>query len=120
MGTNFYWFKDEIKGEAGTPIDTGLHIGKNSCGWVFHFASHPMKYLISYYQWKEFTKRGYIYDEYGDHVFHDEFWEMVDDTKSDFNGHKPYDFINNPENSGTLYEGDYMNQGFMFSECDFS
>ena len=62
IGTNFYWFKEEQKEDF--EHHEGLHIGKRSCGWVFHFQAHHEPFLHSFNDYKKFLKQGYIYDEY--------------------------------------------------------
>ena len=41
MGTNYYHYKEKIK-ESNENSNEGLHIGKNSWGWVFHFEAHKV------------------------------------------------------------------------------
>ena len=69
MSTNYYWYK-EAQWEGSK--EEGLHIGKNSCGWSFHFQAHEDPFqrynLTSYKAWKEFLKEGFIYDEYGEFI----------------------------------------------------
>lgn len=119
MGTNFYWFKEEINPEV-VDVCSGLHIGKCSCGWVFNFQVHKDKLLTTYHQYKEFTKNGIIYNEYGDLIPYNEFWEMVDSTKEKEDGREPLTLLNNPERSMISSINEYMNNGFMFTDCDFS
>lgn len=117
MGCNYYWFKERKKRKQDP--SEGLHIGKLSYGWVFHFQAYPNKGLVSYYQWQQFTKSGYIYDEYGRIVTCKKFWEIVLLSKETIDGLTPLDFTSCPheEMPGVT---EYMNNGFMFTECDFS
>ena len=120
MGTNFYWFKKKQK--KGSDCTTGLHIGKRSAGWVFHFQAYDDPYLKSFTDYKEFLKKGYIYDEYDEPVSYEEFIELVEETKEpEIDGKPPWDFNNYPDDSDCYYICDtWMNSGFMFSLGDFS
>ena len=117
MGTNFYWFKEKKKRKQSP--DEGLHIGKLSYGWVFHFQAYPNKGLVSYYQWQQATKSGYIYNEYGKLYSHEKFWEVVQLSKETIGELTPLDFTTcgHKEIPGI---NEYMNNGFMFTENDFS
>ena len=121
MGTNFYLckYRKEDPYAANDFHESRLHIGKLSYGWVFHFQVYFNQGLVSYASWKERTKHGYIYDEYDEFISYKEFWEMVDSSKEEFDGIKPLDFNSSPSGniSGTI---EYMESGFMFTNCDFS
>lgn len=117
MGCNYYFFKEKKKRKQDP--SEGLHIGKNSYGWVFHFQAYPNKGLVSYYQWQQFTKNGFIYDEYGRLRSYDDFWEMVALTKETIGELTPLDF-NTSGCEGLPGINEYMNNGFMFTENDFS
>lgn len=120
MGNNYYYFKEEINPEV-VPPEAGLHIGKLSYGWVFHFQAHPSKALSTYHQWKMSTKRGAIYDEYGRYLTYEEFWDLVDSSKETIDGITPLDFDTCPQEERSIYNVDeYMCNGFMFTDCDFS
>ena len=58
IGTNFYWFKEK----QGKDFEhhEGLHIGKRSCGWVFHFQAHHKPFLHSYKDYKEVMGTDYV------------------------------------------------------------
>ena len=117
MGTNFYAFEEKRKRKQDP--SEGLHIGKLSYGWVFHFQVHSNKGLISYYQWQQFTKDKYIYDEYSRLISYKKFWEMVEASKETVDGLAPLDFDTSGD-SKMPGINEYMNNGFMFTECDFS
>ena len=116
MGTNYYWFREEKK--PNQIVDEGLHIGKCSAGWSFHFQAHfdPFQRydLTSYRNYKEFLKEGYIYTEYDDLVYYDEFIEMVESTRP------KKKWTSFPEDREQLHIGDeWEDEGFMFSLVDF-
>jgi hypothetical protein len=70
MGTNFYVRKGE----------TSVHIGKSSAGWKFLFAPHPELYdqtRASINRYLKLNKENF-YDEYGEKVDLEEFWEDID------------------------------------------
>lgn len=114
MGTNYYWFKEKINiGEH--VVDEGLHIGKLSAGWVFHFQAHPN--LGSYADYKKLLQEGYIYDEYNDIIPNKKFIKLVESTRS-----AGWKFSSLPEGTEqTHFEGidEWEDEGFMFTCCDF-
>lgn len=74
MGTNFYVRKGE----------TSVHIGKRSAGWKFLFAPHPELYdrtKASINRYLKLNKENF-YDEYGEKVDLEEFWEDIERRKS--------------------------------------
>ena len=121
MGTNFYYFTGKIK--EGIPAETGLHIGKLSAGWVFHFQAYEKLRTIP--QYKAFLKEGYIYNEYDEEVSYEDFWRIVEDSlKPDpWDNEPPYSFDNLPEgdNTSSRLTGieEWMSSGFMFTKNDF-
>lgn len=119
MGTNFYWFMDRLGPED--TVDRGLHIGKNSAGWVFHFQAHAYPLLKNVKQYEEFLKEGIIYDEYGEEYSYEEFWEVVRETLNS-EDIPPYSFKNLPEEERhySLNAQEWMNKGYMFTLGDFS
>ena len=117
MGTNYYFFREKKKRKQDP--SEGLHIGKLSYGWVFHFQAYSNKGLVSYYQWQQATKNGYIYDEYGRLISYNRFWDTVKASKETIDELTPLDFTTC---GYEIMQGinEYMNNGFMFTECDFS
>ena len=115
MGTNYYWFKEEP--DEKEDVLTGLHIGKNSCGWVFNFEAHSSPKLRTVQDYREFLKEGYIYDEYAREISYNEFWDIVESSKELFNGEPPYVLVD-PNYPHEPYG--YEDEGFAFSEGDFS
>lgn len=118
MGTNYYWFKDRIN-EAAL-IDSGLHIGKDSAGWVFNFEAH--KGLRTTKAYKEFLKEGFIYDEYGREFSYKEFLGVLEDSKEkDYFGRRPYSYSNPDPNESNCrnYYTEWEDEGYMFTVGDF-
>ena len=119
MGTNYYFFKERKKKKEEP--EAGLHIGKNSYGWVFNFQAHLKERLMSYEEWKEYTKDGFIYDEYGSSIPYEIFWKYVEISKEpDIDREEPWSYYNYPEGNDLEVSACYMNNGFMFTNCDFS
>lgn len=122
MGTNFYYFKEKINTEERA-VEEGLHIGKLSAGWVFHFQAH--KKLGTVLQYRIFLKKGYIYNEYEEEVSYEDFWRIVEDSlKPDPQDNKPlYSFDNLPEDDKTsaylMGIEEWMDEGYMFTLNDF-
>lgn len=83
MGTNYYTdgtLPCKHCGRSGP----ALHIGKSSVGWRFLFASYPEHDIKSAKDWREFLDRAgvLIFDEYGDEVAPDTFWQLVEEKQS--------------------------------------
>ena len=118
IGTNYYWFEKERKKNQLT--EEGLHIGKDSCGWVFNFQVHNSLNLTAVEAYKEFTKKGYIYNEYDELIPYNDFWKIVEDSKLPWNdGKVPYSY-DSPNVDRMFDVEEYMNEGYMFTNCDFS
>jgi len=125
MGTNYYWFRDKIETRDVLP-EEGLHIGKNSAGWVFNFQAYqsvslwgdPAHFMSlgTYCEYREFLKEGYIYDEYGEYIPYEEFLRIVKESKEPENGQQPLCKIE-PICHGIM---EWTNDGFMFTLNDFS
>ena len=81
MGCNYY--HESNKCDCCGRYDQD-HIGKNSCGWNFHF--HSTKDIISYKQWLERLELGgIIFDEYDRKITLDEFKELVEESYKEEN-----------------------------------
>ena len=120
MGTNFYYFQEQAK--DATFVDEGLHIGKLSAGWVFHFEAHINPELKTVEAYREFLKNGVIYDEYNRRITYEEFWKLVESSlEADLGDTEPpHSFDNLPEDSIHLISTeDWMDGGFMFTESNF-
>ncbi len=112
MGTNYYLLTKRIK--KGEYPEGGLHIGKQSCGWIFHFESHPS--IKSLKDMMEATKIGIIYDEYGRRISYKEFWKNVRESKEpDEDGIMPLGLTEEG-----IRLGDYESGGYPFSTLEFS
>lgn len=115
MGTNYYWYREDPK----NPIENeGLHIGKLSGGWAFHFEAHFDKFqrykLTSYAAWKEFLKEGFIYNEYGDFYPYKKFIKLIESTREKGKTYKDI-----PEGEQLHLCDEWEDCGFMFSLGDF-
>lgn len=112
MGTNYYLHYKRIDNVNDHHSD--FHIGKNSCGWVFSFQVHKGK-AENLSQMKEYTKIGYIYDEYGVEIPYKKFWDIVEHSK------EPYEDGSLPK--GLTLEGrrlgEYLSDGYIFCPYDF-
>ena len=117
MGTNFYAVRTK------PTIEEPIHIGKRSCGWLFHFQSHndtwhePPVVWNTYNQVKDWLyqntveKNDYvIINEYDEIITCDDFFKMVDEWQEN------EDNQNNPDNFRYARNVD----GYMFSDVDFS
>ena len=117
MGTNFYLVKN-----APTVRDP-IHIGKSSCGWLFHFHAvnepwnDPPVVWNTYKQVKDTLKQltvdsndYVIMNEYDEIVSFDDFFELVDSKQQDeFN-------LSNPDNFSNVKNVD----GYRFDDNWFS
>lgn len=91
MGTNFYVRKGE----------TSVHIGKRSAGWKFLFAPHPELYdrtKASINRYLKLNKENF-YDEYGEKVDLEEFWEDIDWRKD---GYDAKSYLKKREENGEI------------------
>ena len=68
MGTNYYTHLNQ-------------HIGKSSCGWKFLFRYYNNYNTIE--DVKNFIKLNKIFNEYGEEVTFEEFWENVESRQND-------------------------------------
>lgn len=116
MGTNYYLYRS--RAEAELELD-GFHIGKNSAGWVFHFEAYDNPNIKTVNAMKAFTRLGYIYDEYGTEYTYEEFWKIVEESKELYYGREPY-ILDDPENPEPHWFKRWEDEGFCFSEGEFS
>ena len=119
MGNNYYHFQDKVK--ATTPVEAGLHIGKNSAGWVFNFQAYETPQLKTVDDYRKFLKDGVIYNEYDEEISYEEFWKIVAESLLDFYGEAPYSLNNLPEDDSVRIIGveEWMDGGFTFTKNDF-
>lgn len=118
MGTNFYLFNRRVERDLGLE---GQHIGKRSCGWVFHFQAYPELNVRTVEDWRTLTKTGFIYDEYGVEYTYNEFWLLVKETKKAYNDRAPY-VLSDPNNElldKFAEEESWEDEGFAFSSWEF-
>lgn len=84
MGTN-YRTPPQCSSPCSHCSDEGLHIGKNSWGWVFGFQAYPELGLVSWQAWREhIAKLNHVIDEYGVHMPTTEFIELVERTREPY------------------------------------
>lgn len=116
MGTNYYVVKN------GPSVQTPIHIGKSSAGWLFSFQSQNEKWheppivWNTYPQVKKWLKEHtvdkndfVIMDEYDEIVSYDDFIDLVDSKQRD-----PVSQAN-PDNFSYSRNVD----GYRFSDEDF-
>lgn len=117
MGTNYYLHYN--RNVTKENVESGLHIGKRSAGWVFHFQAHDNPKIDRVWTYRKLTKTGFIYDEYGIEHSYKDFWEGVEFTKEPFNGEEPY-VLDDPNNPEPAWFKRWEDEGYCFSEGDFS
>ena len=116
MGTNYYLYMSRYKQELDIE---GVHIGKNSWGWVFHFNAISAPQVKTVADMKAFTKMGFIYDEYGREITYQDFWEMVEETKEPMpDGRAKYVLVD-PNYPHELTTDSWEDKGFAFTEGDW-
>ena len=96
-----------------------FHIGKRSAGWVFHFEAHNNPKITTVREMKKYTRIGFIYDEYGREYTYNGFWQLVEDTKEPYFDRDPY-VLDDPENPEPAWFKRWEDEGFCFSEGEFS
>ncbi len=118
MGTNFYLHQYRLN-KHDYP-DTGFHIGKRSCGWVFHFEAHERPHVKTVEEMRQQTFNGYIYDEYGTEYTYEQFWKEVEETKEpDVDGRPNYVLVD-PEYPHVISPSvEWEDEGFAFTLSDF-
>ena len=116
MGTNFYMYFSRDRAQLMTE---DFHIGKRSAGWVFHFQAHEKPNIKTVRGMRKYTRLGFIYDEYGREYSYDEFWLEVERTKKCTDGISPL-ILEDPENPEPVWFKRWEDEGFCFSEGEFS
>ena len=117
MGTNYYAVRNR------PTVNTPIHIGKSSAGWLFNFQSQndrwsePTVIWNTYEQVKAWLYKHTVLDkdfvimnEYDEIVSFDNFFELVDDKQED-TGNK-----NNPDN----FRYARNVNGYRFTDEEFS
>ena len=118
MGINFYWFKERVTELAD--VSDGLHIGKKSAGWVFHFEAHKNPKLRTVKDYEEFLRKGMIYNEYNKEISYKDFWQIVEASKLPYNGRSPYVLHDNEKVSDfNEFFPSWENEGLAFTEWEF-
>lgn len=110
MGTNYYLRTDACD-KCGR-ADHETHIGKSSVGWTFSF--HATEEIKDEAAWREAISKGRIFDEYGEEIPFERFWEMVERKRDAPNNHSI-------EAANNGWSGGYLdNKGNSFSTGEFS
>ena len=120
MGTNYFWFKKKMR--ENEFCENGLHIGKDSWGWVFQFEAHRELNLLSVEDYKNFLKKGYIYDEYDEEVTYEDFWRIVEETKKPMPSGRDKNILSDPQEKPSplaLLIPMWENEGLTFTEAEF-
>lgn len=126
MGTNYYVVKkidedkfiddirDITKNSSQLNLKTNIddyiddtyptvHIGKSSGGWKFLFNHNNEKYYKKTVESiDEFIRNNTIYDEYGELINPDEFWNLVDSKQNLLDNKEYYETI------GKVYSNNFM------------
>jgi hypothetical protein len=119
MGTNYYVLKNK------PTLETPIHIGKSSCGWLFGFQEQNETWRDvpvvwhTYNQVKEWLKKYttgenpqyVILNEYDEIISYEEFIDLVDEKQKDEKN------LSNPDNFNYYVKNI---DGYRFSEGDFS
>lgn len=130
MGTNYY-LRTETCTNCNRSYD-GLHIGKSSHGWQFHFRGYLDQSIVCYEDWlNEFNdKRKRIYNEYGESYTIEKFKEVVESKKEGLNHYNVTNNIPMTEKEKEYckdkfnpYKSEYKcwkdNNGFTFTDNVF-
>lgn len=117
MGTNYFAIVNKCD-KCGR--SDKFHIGKQSCGWEFHFRAWKYEddglMAVSFRGWRRITKTCVIVNEYGDEIPYKKFWDKVTAT----NGKK-----NHYDECIGKYGDDYNSRiykdpdGWAFDTTDF-
>ena len=146
MGTNFYVRQimtekqkeklhkliDENKfNEIRLAIPVQVHIGKRSAGWRFCFNHNDWEWYSDVEDLKQFIQSNELYDEYGEEIEFDDFWNDIEAREKDpkmLDGDRyeeRWDEIHpntpKPDYMRRGYKGDEDHFGYRFStSTDFS
>ena len=96
-----------LRKRKSTSEDEEVHIGKSSAGWTFTF--HATDTIRSEKDWREETRKGQIFDSYGEEISYADFWAKVDEKKNEPNNHAAISkeggsFLDEEGNSMSPYE----------------
>lgn len=114
MGMNYYTRTKKCPTCENKP--EGIHLGKSSAGWQFSFQYNGGQYYKNVEEMRAWLADKEIEDEYGEPVSHEKFWEMVEEKQKTAKlnhakmMHKDY----------PSHEGEYVIDGYSFSDCTFS
>src|SRR5574343_829049 len=114
MGTNYSIRKNMCS--HCQRAEEEVHLGKSSCGWIFHFQYNSGKYYQDIEEMREWTKDKDIFNEYGEKVSYTEFWNMVEEAQNKEN--EKYTKENGVDVYGEKY-GFYIGK-YLFTDNDFS
>lgn len=105
-------------------MESGLHIGKISGGWVFHFQAHNFPELKTVAQYRKLLKKGFIYNEYDEKISYKNFWIIVESSlmPDPWDPEPPYSFKNLPKDEVPSVTGvvEWTDDDFMFTLNEFS
>jgi len=120
MGTNYYLTRDTCPMCGHS--DTRLHIGKSSGGWTFSFRGYdgtdggPV--IKSEDDWRRvIAECGTIWDEYGEEIPAEKFWELVESKRKEKLNHTIYCRKKYPDYARSLWLDE---KGNSFSDTEFS
>lgn len=116
MGTNYHAFDKRVQEDVN--LHEGLHIGKNSGGWVFNFQAYSN--LRTAEDYRNFLRDKIIYDEYYREVPVEEFWSIVESSKEEDHFGKPWSYSNPPDDEpGQRWYNEWEDEGYTFTEAEF-
>jgi hypothetical protein len=102
MGTNYYTNNPECSHWER------IHLGKSSAGWAFNFQLNGGKFYKNIQEMREWLSDKKIWNEYGEEVTHEKFWQMVENKQATGN----FEESSNPP--------DIIIDGYLFKDCEFS
>ena len=111
MGCNFYLKTASCNTCGNKP--QGLHLGKSSYGWAFHFQYNGGQFYKNVEEMKEWLKDKEIENEYGESVTHEEFWKMVYEKQKDLEHSMKEGIKKYGEQYGFIIDG------YIFSDHEF-
>lgn len=114
MGTNYYTRRNICE---HCDRHNEIHLGKSSGGWQFSFQYNGGEYYKSVPEMKAWLEDKQIWNEYGEEVTREQFWEMVDTKQSNPSNLNHYEECR--KKYGTK-EYELLIDGYSFTNCEFS
>ena len=96
-----------------------IHLGKSSWGWQFSFQYNGGQYYKNVLEMKKWLLDKDIYNEEGEQVTYEEFWQMVKEKQKKSNKNHAK-VVLSEERYESYRDREQVIDGYSFSDCYFS